>query len=75
MAPVKENGVELTDEQLEGIAGGTVGGGAPDKCPAKNYKRSHNYVATGRTRPGDYFGDWWHDKEYRCEYCGDTYWK
>ena len=32
LALAKEEGVELTDEQLEGVAGGW-GGGGEDNCP------------------------------------------
>lgn len=74
VAFLEENGIELTDEQLEGIAGGEIADSSVNMCPAKNYKEQHKYVHTGQTRPGDYFGDWWPDKEYRCEYCGHTYW-
>jgi hypothetical protein len=71
---LEDIGIELTDEQIEGIAGGRKKNLSPSsKCPA-NDDKGHKYVYTGRTRPGSIFGDWWPDKEKRCEYCGDTYW-
>lgn len=79
MAFVAENGIELTDEQLEGIAGGRhtppwkVKTVCP-KSPAFDGDGPHKYVPTGRTRPGRIFGDLWPDKEERCKYCGDVKW-
>ena len=75
MAFVAENGIELTDEQLESIAGGKRNGGAKLKreCPGSS-DGDHHYVWTGRTRPGEYWKDLWPDYEGRCKVCGHTDW-
>lgn len=74
MAFIAENGLELTDEQLESIAGGR------DRLMAKLKKStcpnsedgSHDWELTGRTRPSENFGNSWPDQEKRCKRCGLT---
>ncbi|MBR3225923.1 MAG: hypothetical protein IKF78_11445 [Atopobiaceae bacterium] len=74
MAFVKENGIELTDERLEGIAGGRLREfPKKDACP-ENKDGIHEWENTGRTRPGEYFGNLWPDKEQRCKHCGKIRW-
>lgn len=69
MASMEEGGIELTDEQLEGISGGHY---TAKKCPAsKRNDGDHNWRETGNTRPGRYIID---DVEKRCTYCGETIW-
>jgi hypothetical protein len=74
LAFIKENGIELTDEQLEDIAGGA--GALEDRgahiCP-KN-KWGHKWKSTGRTRPGAIWGDVWPDYEMKCVACGKLDW-
>ena len=71
---IRENGIELTDEQLEGIAGGKkFGESSSSQCP--NNKDGHSWVPTGRTRPGKIWGDIWPDYEKRCRHCGEVDWK
>ena len=74
LAFIQENGIELTDEQLGGIAGGRkFGDSSQSECP--NNKDGHTWVPTGRTRPGKIWGDIWPDYEKRCKYCGAVDWK
>lgn len=75
MAFIREHGIELTDEQLECIAGGVIGPKrAEDAVCPNNDGKSHHFVRTGRKRPGKIFGDWWPYKEERCELCSKTRW-
>jgi len=76
MAFIQENGIELTEEQLQSISGGrsNPGGNGRPKCPNSPKRGGHNWVRTGNTRPGSIFGDLWPDKEERCTYCGETQW-
>ena len=58
MAFIQENGIELTDEQLEGIAGGhknSPNSHQKDKS-CKDGGSKHKWVKTGRTRPGKWLG-------------------
>ena len=69
-----EEGVELTDEQMEALSGGgevinTFGKGIQCKSCKKGFFRK-----TGNTRPGKIFGDLWPDIERKCNYCGITKW-
>ena len=59
----------LTDEQLEGIAGGKQG--RKVFCPEGGER---NWAKTGNTRPGKTFGNTWPDEEERCTKCGNTRW-
>jgi len=70
LAFIEENCIELSDEQLESIAGGRH---IPDICE-ENVLGGHNWEPTGRTAPGEWFGDLWPDKEKRCTYCGKKKW-
>ena len=72
LAFIRENGIELTDEQLEGISGG--GWDSGDVCPKDpTGKKSHKWERTGREEicynlsPGMQY-------EYRCANCGDMKW-
>ena len=73
MAFIEENGIELSDEQLEGIAGGETGSGS-GKC-AESGRNSHDWVDTGETRPSKLWGNELPDRKYRCKKCGETVWK
>ena len=66
---IEENGVELTDEQLQSIAGGFIQTQC-DRTPT----RTHKWKRTGKTRPGRFFGDTWPDHEVQCVYCGLLDW-
>lgn len=68
---IEAESIELTDEQLEGIAGGVSKSHSKDRCPNGG---DHNWAETGNTRPGKIFGDIWPDKEERCTRCGKTIW-
>lgn len=71
MALIKENEIELTDEQLDLVNGGSTGPhqGRPD-CP----KCDNGYLRkTGRERPGEILGIF-NDVERRCNICGYTDW-
>ena len=67
---MEENGIELSDEQLENIAGGETGGG----CSGLG-GRDHDWVDTGETRPNKLWGNNPPDRKYRCKKCGVTVWK
>ena len=54
---IKENGIELTDGQLKGIAGGTTAFPWAKECPKNPNGDKHGWVPTGRTKPGKIFGD------------------
>lgn len=76
VAFIEEYGIELSDEQLGGLAGG----GAYDSCPGddgntKPGKRGHDWYETGETRPNKLLGDKYPDKLVRCRKCGETYWQ
>ena len=70
-----ENGVELTDEQLEDISGGGWGDiGSGHICPASPDKK-HRWVRTGNVRPADPVGIAIAEEyEYRCTTCGKIVW-
>ena len=67
---IEEVGTELSDEQLEGVSGGSI---FEPECP-RAPKGRHVLVHTGRTRPGKIWGDDWPDYEFRCTVCGYTEW-
>lgn len=72
-SPAQESGVELTEEQMEGISGGR----GPKKvkketCPATG--KYHKWVKTGNKRPGERLGPFWPDYEYRCVNCNRRGW-
>ena len=72
---IKDNGVELSDEQLDAISGGIlIPPPTAPECPNAP-KGKHDDVPTGNTRPGGVFGDIWPDAEYRCRYCNRTVWE
>jgi hypothetical protein len=73
MAFIEDNGIELSDEQLESIAGGRSMLDLPDICE-ENTLGGHNWEPMGRTAPGEWFGDLWPDKEKRSTYCGKKRW-
>ena len=70
MAFIRENGVELTDEQLEGISGGAkkTNGGSGGKCPKSD--SGHKWKWTGRMVPATIWRNIWPDYEIRCVNCG-----
>ena len=77
LAFIRDNGIELDDEQLLGISGGV--GGDPyaytgDICPENKDRGGHKWKSTGRTRPGSILGDLWPDYEMKCQYCGKLDW-
>ena len=74
MAFIEENGIELSDEQLEDIAGGDAGSGSGGGCTGLG-RRDHDWVDTGETRPNKLWGDNPPDRMYRCRKCGATVWK
>ena len=80
---LKENDIKLTPEQMERISGGQLEYGSreghprgEDVCPAnKRTDREHEWEFTGKTRPGDLWGDLWPDYLFKCKYCGKEEWK
>ena len=66
---IEENGIKLSDKQLEGIAGGAGHTNTdPQGCPETFLGIGfHDWVLTGRTGPGEFFGDIWPDYEKRCK--------
>ena len=68
----KKHNISLPDEFLDKVNGGEI---VPPPstntfpCP----KCSGYLVPTGRERPGEYFGDLWPDKEFRCNN-GHVFW-
>ena len=73
LAFIQENGIELTDEQLEGISGGSKGGTGGDVCKKNPDSDWHVWEKTGRIRPGRWL-KLVDEPEYKCKFCGDTYW-
>ena len=74
LAFIKENGIELSDEQLEAVSGGFTSSPTGAECP-KSPSGDHEDYPTGNKRPGSIFGDVWPDVEYRCKWCDRTVWK
>jgi hypothetical protein len=86
MAFFKENNIELPDNLLDEVAGGqsllpTLLGAdqAPSKiCPKENGRNEgkHRWSSTLKTRMihSKEFPYHWSETEYKCIYCGVTYW-
>ena len=70
LALMAEDGVELTDEQLESVAGGAWGDDG-NICPNG---REHEWVRTGRQRTHQVGMHQRVQYEMRCNNCGRTYW-
>ena len=69
----QEDFAPLDDDMLDGVSGGRRDKYlSSEKCP-QGPKGFHCFEKTGNTRPGSWIGliD---DVEYRCIYCGKTYW-
>ena len=75
VAYLKECGVELEDDSLTAVAGGRGDRRDESDDCKKNPSGSafHKWKKTGRKKSGRWIGivD---DVEYKCEYCGKTYW-
>ena len=70
----KENGVELTGEQLNNLAGGASGAGSSDDlCPATG--KSHYWYDTGETRPSKFGESNPPDRKMCCKRCGKIVWQ
>ncbi len=71
MAFITGNDIDLTDEQMDAIAGGK-------RSDTRGCRESptfqHNFKPTGKTRPGSVLRNLWPDKEERCTYCGKVKW-
>ena len=71
--------IELTAEQMEAISGGSGHAGEVSDPHGTSYctasKGSHDWIFTGRTRPGTVWGDLWPDYEHICRYCGEINWR
>ena len=65
----KEEGVELTDEQLEAVSGGNCITG--ERCPRCNSDRCGSDL-TSRFEYGTGKHEGWH--HVRCNKCGNTWW-
>ena len=72
LAFISDNGIELTDEQLEMVSGGVHLPPIDNrKCYGDNSPDGrHHFVRTGKMVSGSIFGDLWPNYETRCEYCG-----
>ena len=81
IAFLKEYSIEIPDDMLNEISGGTkrIRAEEPirDECPSANGMNhgKHLWQKTGRQRPGEYFGNVWKDDEFRCAYCGELMWR
>ena len=73
LAFVKENGIELTGEQLDALAGDLKKVGKKESLMSPTGK--HVWEDAGRTRPGEVWGNVWPDKEIRCIHCGKPDWR
>ena len=73
MASTEDGGVELADERLEDLAGGTAD---PSEgiCPKSSNKR-HYWYDTGETRPSKFWTNEHPDRKMRCKWCGETMWQ
>ncbi|SFP57669.1 hypothetical protein SAMN04487928_10417 [Butyrivibrio proteoclasticus] len=72
MAFIRENEIELTDDQMEAVNGGRGSHMYGEKCPEC---KKDILMPTGKSRPGKIFGTLWPDYEYACGACGYTTWK
>jgi hypothetical protein len=69
-----ENGVELSSEQLNGLAAGAGGSGSSnDVCPATG--KSHYWYDTCVTRPSKFGESEPPDRQMCCKRCGKTVWQ
>ena len=71
LAFIRDNEIELTDEQLELINGGH----APVHFANQGHCNEspngyHSFARTGKKTPGAIFGDLWPNYETKCQYCG-----
>ena len=72
MAFIRDNEIELTDEQMEALSGGGDGNsGDAYRC---SECAGGKMEETGKTKPGKIFGDLWPDVERKCNKCGHTEW-
>ena len=69
---LKEHNISLPDSYLEKISGG--GEGDASTYYGQCTKCSGYLHPTGRTRPGEYFGDIWPDAEFKCDKLGHVFW-
>ena len=68
------NGVELSGEQLDGLAGGAGGSGSDaDVCPATG--KSHYWYDTCETRPSKFGENNPPDRKMGCKRCGKIVWQ
>ena len=69
-----ENGVELSNEQLNELAGGAGGSGSSDDvCPVTG--KSHFWYDTCETRPSKFGESNPPDRKMCCKRCGKTLWQ
>ncbi len=71
LAFLQKYSIEVPDDMLDDVSGGKIGGGSRNDCPKGG---KHRWVATGKQRPGAFWGDAWKDDEKRCEKCGALDW-
>ncbi|MBR3160472.1 MAG: hypothetical protein IKF14_15410 [Atopobiaceae bacterium] len=72
MAFIADNGIDLTDEQMDALAGGSRR--VDTRMCRESPSGAHNFKPTGKTRPGTILRNIWPDKEEKCTYCGKTRW-
>lgn len=73
MAFISDNDIDLTDEQMDAIAGGLFEKDKDSICPRSTNKR-HVWENTGNTRPHKIFRTFLPDLEKRCINCGMLKW-
>ena len=70
----EENGVELSNEQLNNLAGGAGrSGSSDDLCPATG--KNHYWYDTGETRPSKFGESNPPDRKMCCKRCGKIVWQ
>jgi hypothetical protein len=72
-APIQKKGIELVDEQLEGIAGGFFSAGENSGWSCASGNIAHVWAMTGGIRR-DPEGNSMSQQEYTCKLCGMTKW-
>ena len=69
-----EDGVEVSNEQLNDLAGGAGGyGSSDDVCPVTG--KSHYWYDTCETRPSKFGESEPPDRKMCCQRCGKTVWQ
>ena len=70
-----ESGVQLADDQLRDLAGGTDESAAVNSRCTGSGRGNHYWYDTGETRPSKYWVDDHPERKMCCKKCGATYWQ